>query len=83
MTGILIKQNLLSIEIFDSLKPNNSDLQRLYKDLFQNLKGISRFKRKIMVGELAVEGRRDQKAVAATVIEEAETFVFFLLTRKP
>ena len=77
MIGILIKHKLLSIEIFDSLTPNKSDLQRLYKDLFQNLKGASRFKRKIMVGELAVEGRRDQKAVAATVIEEAQTYVFF------
>ena len=72
MTGILIKHGLLSCDIFDKLTPKRSEIPKQYREFTKNLKGVSRFKRKVMVGELAPEGRRDQKNNAAAVVEEVD-----------
>ena len=72
MTGILIKNGLIAIEIFETLSPRKSQVPQQYQKFKSSLKGVSRFKRKVMVGELAVEGRRDAKNVAAAVVDEIE-----------
>ena len=74
--AILIKHKFLSHDIYNELLPESPLIQQQYRKFLNNLQGKSRFKRKVMVGELSGDGRRESHKAA--VVEDEGANVSFI-----